>query len=115
MRVALLPVLVFVAAPATALEAWGVPDFSQQDKQEHALGGALVGVLADATTKTISPRSTWWTRALIGTAAAAIVGTAKEISDARHPRSHDADPKDALATVAGGVAGSLAIELVWRF
>jgi hypothetical protein len=109
-----LPGLLFIAAPAAALEAWGIPDLREEDKQGHVLLGITVGILADASAKSISPRSTWWSRALIGVATAAVVGTAKELVDARLPH-HDADPKDALATVAGGAAGVLAIELVWRF
>jgi uncharacterized membrane protein YeaQ/YmgE (transglycosylase-associated protein family) len=111
----LLPALLFVAAPATAIEAWGIPDLGQRDKQQHAAAGAVIGALACAATKSFSPRSTWFSRAVIGVAAAAIAGVAKEAFDAQHPRSHTADPKDALATIAGGTVGVLAIELVWRF
>jgi hypothetical protein len=108
----LLPALLFVAAPATAMEPWGVPDLGERDKQQHAAAGVVVGSLASALTKTLSPSSSRWTRAVIGVAAAALAGAAKEAVDAR---THDADPKDALATVAGGTVGVLAIELVWRF
>ncbi len=110
----LLTALLFVAAPAPALEAWGLPDLREDDKQGHAVAGVAVGALADIGAKSVSPRSTWWSRALIGVAAAAVVGVAKEAIDAHLP-THDADPKDALATVAGGAAGVLAVELVWRF
>jgi hypothetical protein len=108
----LLPALLFIAAPAPALESWGLPDLGERDKQQHAAAGLVVGAVADAATKSLSPRSTWWRRAVIGVACAAIAGAAKEVVDAR---THDADPKDALATIAGGTVGVLAIELVWRF
>ena len=107
-----LPALLFVAAPAAALDGWGLPDPRETDKQGHAVAGFAVGTLAAAATKGLSPRSTWWTRALIGVAASAVVGAAKEAVDAR---THAADPKDALATVAGGTVGALTISLVWRF
>lgn len=108
----MLPALLFVTASTPALEAWGWPDLREHDKQEHAGIGFAVGAISVATTKSLSPRSTWWTRALIGVAASAIVGAAKEAVDSR---THDADPKDALATVVGGAAGALSISLAWRF
>jgi hypothetical protein len=111
----LFPALLFIAAPATAMESWGVPDLGERDKQEHAAAGAVVGAVTDATVRLLAPRAPRWERVLVGVAASAAVGTAKELLDARHPRDHDADPKDALATVAGGTVGVLAIELVWRF
>lgn len=108
----LLPALLYVAAPAAARDAWGVPDLREQDKQGHAEAGFVVGALASAGTKALSPRSTWWTRLVIGVAASAAAGVAKEAIDAR---THDADPKDAVATVAGGTVGALTISLAWRF
>lgn len=108
----MLPALLFVAAPVRGVEPWGLPDLREQDKQGHAAVGFAVGFIAGAATKSLSPRSTWWTRLAIGVAAAAAAGVAKEVVDAR---THAADPKDALATIAGGTAGALAISLVWRF
>ncbi len=109
-----LPTLLIVAAAAPALEAWGLPDLRQQDKQEHAACGLVIGAGAAGIAGLAMPRSTWWTRTLIGVAAAAVIGSAKEAVDARS-RYHDADPKDALATVAGGAIGALSVSLVWRF
>ncbi len=109
-----LPALLFVATPARALEPWGLPDLREQDKQEHAAAGVAVGAAGAGIAGMIMPRSTWWTRALIGTAAAAVVGAAKEAADSQS-RRHTSDPKDALATVAGGAVGALTISLVWRF
>jgi hypothetical protein len=110
----LLPVLVFVALPAAALDSWGVPDLGEQDKRQHAAAGFVIGGVGAGVAATLAPRSTWWTRALIGVAAAAVIGAAKEAADARGS-DHCSDPKDALATVAGGTVGALSISLVWRF
>jgi hypothetical protein len=110
----ILPLLLFVAAPACALEPWGLPDLSESDKQGHAAVGVIVGTFATAAAQRLAPRAPWWEQALVGVAASAVVGTAKEICDAQS-RHHDADPKDALATVAGGIGGALTITLVWRF
>ncbi len=110
----MLPALLFISAPAPALEAWGLPDLREQDKQEHAAAGVVIGAAGAGLAGMIMPRSTWWTRALIGTAAAAVIGAAKEAADAQS-RHHTSDPKDALATVAGGAVGALTISLAWRF
>ncbi len=111
----LLPALIFLAGPAAALESWGVPDLHERDKQEHFAGGVVLGAVGAGVAGMVAPKSTWWTRALIGVATAAVVGVAKEVADAQHPRTHDADPKDAIATVAGGTVGALAITLIWKF
>lgn len=103
--------LVVLASPAAALD-WPAPDFRDRDKRQHAIAGAAIGATATAVAGLIVPRSTWWTRALIGVAAAAVAGAAKEAMDAR---THDADPEDTVATIGGGVAGALTIALVWRF
>lgn len=107
-----LPLVVLVAAPVAALDAWGLPDLREQDKQQHAAAGLAIGAGAATAAAVIAPRSAWWTRALIGVATAAVAGAAKEAIDSC---THDADPKDALATVAGGAAGALVVTLVWRF
>ncbi len=109
-----MPALLFVAAPAPALEAWGLPDLGERDKQEHAAAGAVAGAAGAGIAGLIMPRSTWLTRALIGTACAAVIGAAKEAADAQS-RHHTSDPKDALATTTGGAVGALTISLVWRF
>jgi hypothetical protein len=112
-RAALL--LLALVGATSALESWGAPDLHQQDKREHAMGGALVGSFSAALAGAALPRAPWWQQALVGIAASAVVGVAKEITDARHPGTHDADPKDAIATVAGGAIGAVAMTLVWRF
>lgn len=109
---ALLPALVFV--PASAMESFGWPDFHDEDKQAHAWMGAAVGAFATATAERVKPQWRWWEKALVGVATSAVVGVVKEVADSRS-RDHDCDPKDAEATVVGGAAGSLCIELVWRF
>lgn len=109
-----LLVVLATAASAHALEPWGLPDLREPDKQSHALGGAVIGILATATAQRLMPRAPWWQQALIGTAVAAVAGALKEVVDV-HTGGHDSDPKDAIATTAGGAAGALAITLVWRF
>jgi hypothetical protein len=109
-----MPALLFLAAPAAALDSWGWPDLGQPDKQGHAAVGVVVGAVASLGADLVVRRPTWWTRALVGIAAAAVVGAAKEVADAHLPH-HDPDPKDAIATVAGGTVGALSISLAWRF
>lgn len=104
----ILPLLVFVAAPPAA-EAWGLPDLRQDDKQAHTLAGAVVGTLATAAAQRLLARAPWWEQLVVGVAASAIAGAAKEATD------RVADPKDFIATAAGGAAGALAITLIWRF
>lgn len=106
----LIPSLVFIAAPACAMESWGIPDLSQRDKQEHFAAGAVIGAGVTA----LCPGKPWQ-RVAAAVAASVIAGVAKEAYDRRHPHTHDCDPKDALATVAGGAAGSLCITMTWRF
>lgn len=112
-----LPWLVFLPAlilsSSAATESWGFPDFHEVDKVEHLEGGAIIGALATAVAQREMPKATWWQQALVGVAASAVIGVAKEAIDA-HANGHDSDPKDAIATVLGGVAGSVSISLVWH-
>ncbi len=106
----LLPLILFATAPA--MEPWGLPDLAERDKQGHFAGGFAIGAIAAGATKSLSPRSTWWTRYVIGIATTAVVAAAKEAIDSR---THAADPKDALATIAGGTCGALALSAAWHF
>lgn len=111
----LIPLLLSgCASLASAVESWGIPDLlHQRDKQEHFAGGAIIGA-ATVAALSKSPLKPWQ-RVLAGVAASAVVGVAKEVADHRHPHTHDCDPKDAIATVAGGVVGGFSIEWTLRF
>lgn len=106
----LVPVLVFSCGVAS--ETW--PDFHEDDKREHGLVGVAVGMLGTTMAERLMPDAPWWQKALVGVAASAVVGIAKEQIDA-HRSADTNDRADATATVIGGVAGSLAITLAWHF
>lgn len=106
----LIPALVFSCAPAS--EWW--PDFHQEDKKEHALGGAVVGMLGTTMAERLMPEAPAWKKALVGIAASAVVGIAKEQIDAHGHRDTN-DRADAVATVVGGAVGSLAIVVTYHF
>lgn len=67
-----------------------------RDKAQHAAVGAGIGAAITASTK--DP--------MIGCAAAAAVGAAKEIYDHQHPQKHTASFKDFAVTSAFGCASS---------
>lgn len=107
----MLPALVFTTAPA--IESWGIPDFHEADKVEHFEGGVIIGALGTAVAQRELPKAKWWQQALVGVAASAVIGVAKEVADTR---THgDPDPKDAIATVIGGTVGALSISVVVHF
>lgn len=66
------------------------------DKQAHFLSGYAIAA-------TLAPLSL-----LFATSVALLAGALKEKYDARHRATHTPDVRDALATAAGGLAGTLA-------
>jgi VanZ family protein len=82
------------------------------DKKLHIAAGALVGIVAVAVLRFRFPNLPAYSLVCLGTLCAAIVGTAKEVYDHFHPATHTADIYDMLATTLGGVAGSIATNIV---
>jgi hypothetical protein len=81
-----------------------------QDKPRHALAGYAVGNLSNGASQLLLPRHTehrlLWS-VLIGIGMSAVAGTVKELMDVG--RGGKFDSADALGTLAGGTAGSLAL------
>jgi len=72
----------------------------EQDKQQHLVVSALLGVVA--TTALEDTRHP----VLYGAAVASIPGVLKEVYDARHPGAHTASAADLAADVIGAVTGA---------
>lgn len=104
--------LVFAAnIAATGLAAYQVQQVSN-DKGKHFLVGYVIGSTVTGASQLFLPQKMKHRKlvsALIGFGASVLIGTGKELYDARHPASHTADKYDALATFAGGAAGTVAI------
>lgn len=84
-----------------------LPDFRDQDKQEHAAAGAAVAVLTDFTLREFWPKLTTTERVLIDLSVAAAAGVAKEVRDDHRGRKRDTcEPADAEATSLGGILGA---------
>lgn len=77
-------------------------EWTGPDKTQHAAVGAVIGAAIAAATK--DP--------LVGCAAAAAIGAAKEIYDHQHPQKHTASFKDFAVTAAAGCAVSFATHWV---
>jgi peptidoglycan/LPS O-acetylase OafA/YrhL len=104
-----------VALTAATLHALDlVPDMHQADKQAHALGGIVLGGATAVVLERTAPRWKPWQRVLAGVAVSTLAGIAKETYDAHH-RHHDADARDATATIAGGAIGALSVEITLHF
>lgn len=105
--VILVVLAIFIASPVCA----GMADdkWTGEDKTLHLAAGSLIGA-AITSHCTINGKMVWWKSVLIGTGAAAIVGTIKEIMD-----SDDSgfSYKDLTWTVGGGVVGSIGAVAFW--
>lgn len=113
-----IPLLICLTCGAPAVE--GLTDTENDrwladDKAMHAAGGMVVGAFGYLMADELCPRWPEWKKIAAGVAASAVVGALKEVSDARDPENHCASIKDGLATVAGGVLGSVSLSLVIRF
>ncbi len=90
------------------------PALYRDDRQGHALAGAVVGSVGRVAVDRLRPSWSWWQKDLAAIATAAAVGIAREAIDANRP-GHSSEIGDAMATAVGGSVGALAVELVWRF
>ncbi len=104
--------ILLLLAHLPAVEVLGV-DYSQSDKQGHFILGAATSALAMLALDRWKPEAAWYTRAAVGTAAAAAVGAGKEWYDSKHLDVHTVDRKDFIATTTGGAV--VALSLCWRF
>ena len=102
---------------ACAVQARGseVDEFMAKDKALHFAGGAAIGATTYALVQTVAPDLRGWKKHAVAIGVSAIVALAKEYSDAQDPEHHSCDARDAVATVAGGVLGSVSVSLVFRF
>lgn len=106
--------LLLLVACASAVDSWDLdPALGRSDRQQHAIGGALIG----AGVAAIAPKD-WqpWQRIAAGVAASLVVGLAKEAIDANDSdRNSIAEAGDATATAVGGAVGAICITAIWRF
>ncbi len=105
-------ILIVFLAHISALEILGV-DYAQSDKQGHFWLGAAVSAVSMLALDRWKPDAAWYTRALVGTGAAAAVGAGKEWYDTGHIDRHTPDRKDFIATTMGGAV--VALSLCWKF
>jgi hypothetical protein len=87
-------------------------EFTRPDRVEHELGGFVLGLLSRELVSEIRPQAKPLERFLICAAPVVLVALGKEAWDHAHPATHDADARDALATIGGG---AIALTLTWRF
>lgn len=78
------------------------------DKKLHFIAGAASAVAAGIACAFIYSPATW----LAAAVAPIVAGIGKEFYDARTPAKHTVDANDALATMAGGLVGLIALALV---
>ncbi len=103
--------LFMVLARLSALEILSV-DYAQSDKQGHFWLGAGTAGVAMLGIDRWKPEAPWYTRMLVGTATAALVGAGKEWSDSHDLTHHTVDSKDFIATATGGVCVALCMS--WK-
>lgn len=78
------------------------------DKQQHFMVG---GMIAGATYQITYTKTGNRSKALLySVLSSAIIGTAKELADSRQVNDRF-DPKDLAATVGGGIAGTVVIDI----
>ncbi len=102
----------FLAGKAAASER---DHWDDSDKVMHYAAGAAIGATAYAIVETIAPNIRGWKKHALAIGASALVGVVKEYADSRDRDHHTCDARDAVATVAGGVVGSISCSLVFRF
>jgi VanZ family protein len=108
----MLGLCLVLSASANALESWGLPDPRQTDKQEHAMGGFIIGSMVTLGMEHAKPRWPWWGRVLVGVGTSIAVDV---VHQATKPHASDRDPKDVAASTFGAVLGSVTVEWVYRW
>ncbi len=102
-----IPLILAALAPLCAL------DLSQEDKRQHFVGGAVIGVVSDHFLTEFTDLRPWQ-RWLVATGTATVVGLAKELHDRTGAGTYDS--RDLWATAAGGALGAtVSVSLTWRF
>lgn len=112
MRTLLLLITFLTACPAMELKFLGT-DFTQEDKIGHFWLGAATSGVAILALEKINPEAKWYTKMLVGTVMAAVIGAAKEGFDTQDIAHHDPDRHDFIATTTGGAA--VAMTMSWKF
>ncbi len=109
------PLLLLLPAILPAMESFGAVDFHQQDKQKHAVAGAILATCSELVSHGARPDLKWWQHDLIALGVSTVAGIAKEVHDDHAGRKHDtADWRDAEATAIGGGA-VIAFSHTFRF
>ncbi len=100
---------------ALSLSASELDEYCREDRALHFAGGAAIGATTYALVQTVAPDLEGWKKHAVAIGVSALVGIAKEYADSRDSDSHCCDARDAIATVGGGVLGSVSVSLVFRF
>jgi hypothetical protein len=87
-------------------------EFARDDRLEHEGVGFVVGLLSREIVSEIRPDAKPLERFLLAAIPVVLVAVGKEAYDHQHPRTHDCDARDAMATIGGG---TLSLTLTWRF
>lgn len=87
-------------------------DYAAADKSMHAAYGAITGWISAKVVKHLLPTARPWVRSCIARVPVVTMAVGKEWYDARHGDRHDADWRDAAATMLGGEV-AIRIEFRW--
>jgi hypothetical protein len=88
-------------------------EYAREDRVLHLGAGFAIGATTYALVQTVAPDLKPWAKHVVAIGASALVGIAKEWCD--DGGRGDCDARDAIATVGGGVLGSVSVSLVFRF
>jgi hypothetical protein len=88
-------------------------EYCREDRVLHIGAGFAIGATTYALVQTVAPDLKPWAKHAVAISVSALVGIAKEwCDDGGHG---DCDARDAIATVGGGVLGSVSVSFVYRF
>jgi hypothetical protein len=88
-------------------------EYTREDRVLHLGAGFAIGATTYALVQTVAPDLDGWKKHALAIGVSALVGIAKEWCD--DEGRGDCDARDAIATVGGGVLGSISVSLVFRF
>jgi hypothetical protein len=88
-------------------------EYCREDRVLHMGAGFAIGATTYALVQTVAPDLDGWKKHTLAIGVSALVGIAKEWCDDGGPG--DCDARDAIATVGGGVLGSISVSFVYRF